>query len=204
MIRPLASLSILIESKKKSDLLRRKIDFFNSIKNNASRRQNQYGSQESGTNFLTIKKFRNFLNKMKGYSVSMINNLFLTTAKIFEKEFKMFFRSKSNIFTKFHNDLEKKLKIKMAQMFSSKNLIFKILEVPEGSIHDKSLSAFLTEVDNRELLSQNFSSMLSMDRLKNPESLSLILEYSHSDLEDLNQEFDPFDDGMNAFYPIFY
>jgi hypothetical protein len=150
---------------------------------------------ESNIPFMTIEKFRVFLNKMQTAGLNIISNMFTHYSKIFDKEFKIFFRSKSNIFTRFHSDLEKKLKLKIAHMFTNKSLIYRSLDIPEGSVHDKSLSAFFSEHDQRDLLSQNFSSMLSIDRIKNPESLSLILEYSQSDLEDNKNKTNDFNDG---------
>ena len=147
---------------------------------------------------LTVDKFRSFLTKMKKYSVQMVGNMFKHYSKIFEKEFKLFFRSKSNIFTKFQGDLEKKIKMRMGGIFTDKNLIFQFLDVPQNSFQDTSLSAYFNKQIKRELLSRNFSSIFSVDRKRDNDSLSLILEYSNSFTDEMNKDLNVFDDGKKC------
>ena len=139
---------------------------------------------------LTVDKFRSFLMKMKNHSIHMISTMFKQYSKIFNKEFKSFFRTKSNIFTKFQGDLENKVKMKLSSVFTNKNLILGFLDVPEGSFQDTSLSTYFSKQNQRELLSRNFSSIVSMDHKLNSDSLSLILEYSQSFIDDFNNDFD--------------
>ena len=153
-------------------------------------------SEPKINSFFTVDRFRQFLEKMKLYNLKMISSMFKQYAKIFDKEFRTFFRTKSNIFTKFHGDLEKKLKLNTSKIYSSKNLIFQFLDVSEGSFMDKSLSTIFKKSHQNELLSRNFSSIVSADRKAISESLSLILEYSNSDIEDGPKEFNIADYGM--------
>ena len=140
---------------------------------------------------LSVDKFRDFLLKMKTHSIHLINHMFRQYSRIFNREFKSFFRSKTNIFTKFYGDLEKKVKIKIASIFTNKNLILGFLDVPEGSFQATSLSAFFAKQAQPELLSRDFSSVVSMDNNFASDSLSLILEYSKSFIDDSDQSKSP-------------
>lgn len=76
------------------------------------------------------------------------------------------------------------MKLKIASIFTNKNLILGFLDVAEGSFQETSLSAFFAKQDQRELLSRNFSSIVSLDNNFASDSLSLILEYSKSFIEE--------------------
>jgi hypothetical protein len=80
--------------------------------------------------------------------------------------------------------------MKISSVFTNKNLILGFLDVPEGSFQDTSLSTYFAKQNKQELLSRNFSSIVSMDRKDYSDSLSLILEYSQSFIDDYNNDFD--------------
>lgn len=141
------------------------------------------------TNFsISNPVIQNFLGKIEAHVTCLIEQIFRQYERVFDKKFKPYFRGKSNIFSKYFSDLEKQIGFNISGTLKNHALLKQFLTPHEFFKGNKSISGMVS-MGGKDLLSQNFSSVLSIEKMEN-EPLNLMLDFTKSHIDNLNKGFD--------------
>ena len=128
---------------------------------------------------------QNFLGKVDAHVICLMEQIFRQYRQIFEKEFKQYFRSKAGVFSKYLKDLEKQIRFNISSTMKNFALLKQFLTPTEIFRGNKSTSVN----DRKDLLSQNFSSVLSGGK-QEQDPLNLVLDFTKSHIENLKKGYD--------------
>jgi hypothetical protein len=137
---------------------------------------------------ITNPVIQNFLGKIEAHVTCLVEQIFRQYERIFNKKFKPFFRGKSNIFSKYFSDLEKQIGFNISGTLKNQPLLKQFLTPNEFYKGNKSISGLIS-MGGKDLLSQNFSSVLSIEKLEN-DPLNLMLDFTKSHIDNLNKGYD--------------
>lgn len=132
--------------------------------------------------------FQNFLGKIDAHINCLTEQIFTQYRNLFEKDVKPVFRNKKNLFMKYFKDLEKQIQFKISSTLKNVTLLKQFLTPYDAFKGNKSIG--LTSVnDRKDLLSQNFSSVLSISK-PDQEPPNLMLDFTKSHIENLKNGYD--------------
>jgi hypothetical protein len=117
-----------------------------------------------------------------------MEQIFTQYRQIFEKEFQSGLRKKGGLFSKYFRDMEKQIRFNISSTMKNLTLLKHFLTPVDVFKGNKSIG--MTSMnDRKDLLSQNFSSVLSITK-QDTEPPNLMLDFTKSHIENLKKGYD--------------